>query len=482
MSTTKIFGPPGTGKTTYLLDVVEDAINAGVAPERIAYVAFTKKAAEEAAARAMQRFNLSREQLPYFRTLHSIAFRSIGARRDDIMHESQYKELGYELGFKFTSVDDTSFVASGTSLGDKVARIESLSRLRSVSLDQQWIDCNYQDVDLSAARQWLAGLLRFKASKGLLDYTDLLEQFKSSLDVDLFILDEAQDLSPLQWSVVHCAAQSAKHTYMAGDDDQCIYDWAGADPEIFIKHPGDAKILPRSFRIPESIQALAEICVLEIRKRQPKIWRPKEAPGRVEYLRYEEGLDLARGTWLLLSRNHHSLLRFEQVAQRQGYAYIKDGRTSIDPATAKAILSWEHWRKGRPIKASEVKNLSKFIAALYGWVPKTDTTIDNAPLPLELRERDWMSVIDIPPRRREYFRSCLANGESLFSTPRITISTIHRAKGGEAENVVLIPDVTQNPWAQMDTDSEKRVLYVALTRAKESLTIISPQSNKFYRI
>jgi len=412
-----------------------------------------------------------------------MCFKTLGVSRDDIMQESHYKELGYELGFSFSDIDSVAFMPAGTTLGDKVARIESLSRLRGADLREQWTDCSYRDVDFSSVRQWDSGLQRFKTTRGMLDYTDLLEQFDTQLEVDLFILDEAQDLSPLQWKVVEKASAGASHVYLAGDDDQCIYDWAGADPSAFINHIGETQILPTSYRIPRKIQEVAESITRNISVRQPKSWNPREAEGSVSHVMYEDSVDLSKGTWLLLARNHMTLQRFETMVQKAGYPYLKEGSHSTNNNTSKAIYTWEAWRKGKAVDGKELRALAHFLPAIEAWQPpKGLVKVADSPVPEALLEKNWMDALVITPKKREYIRACLFNKEDLFAQPRITISTIHRAKGGEAEHVVLIPDITQNPWNQINSDSEQRVLYVAVTRAKESLTIVHPHSNKHYRL
>ena len=70
----RIFGPPGTGKTTTLLNMVDNHLSQGVHPNHIAFLGFTKKAANEAKERAASRFKLDPEKdLFFFRTLHSLA-------------------------------------------------------------------------------------------------------------------------------------------------------------------------------------------------------------------------------------------------------------------------------------------------------------------------------------------------------------------------------------------------------------------------
>ena len=86
---TIILGPPGTGKTTTLLNLVDDFMKAGVDPKRIGYFSFTRKAAHEASTRAADKFKLDvKEDLINFRTLHSLAFRLLGIKKERVMKQA----------------------------------------------------------------------------------------------------------------------------------------------------------------------------------------------------------------------------------------------------------------------------------------------------------------------------------------------------------------------------------------------------------
>ena len=77
-------GPPGTGKTTTLLNEVDKHLK-NTDPNKIGFFSFTQKAAYEARDRAMEKFNFSEDDLPYFRTLHSLAFRRLGIKKEQVI-------------------------------------------------------------------------------------------------------------------------------------------------------------------------------------------------------------------------------------------------------------------------------------------------------------------------------------------------------------------------------------------------------------
>ncbi len=96
----RIFGPPGTGKTTKLLNMVDQALSNGVNPQDIAFLAFTRKAAAEAKERAAKRFDLDPDtDLFYFRTLHSLTYKMLNLKEKDLMRGHSSKSSANALGF-----------------------------------------------------------------------------------------------------------------------------------------------------------------------------------------------------------------------------------------------------------------------------------------------------------------------------------------------------------------------------------------------
>lgn len=478
-----ILGPPGTGKTTTLLKIVEDALSRGVPPERIAYLAFTRKAANEAKDRAMEQFGFDEARFPYFRTLHSLAFRQLGLQRDEVMTNAHYRKLGKALGVEFKGIyDENLALHTGDGLGDKCSRVESLARVGLRSIEQQYNMESVNELSLHAVNQYDASLRKYKKENGLLDFTDMLEQYTTPLPVDICIFDEAQDLSSLQYKMAICASSEAQEVYVAGDDDQAIFGWAGADVSKFLSLKGDRLILPQSFRVPRSVHKVALDIVGRIKHRYVKPWSPKLEQGRVEHIADEQQIDFSgEGTWLCMARSRYMLNRLQQVARQQGFSYSYNGKNSLESEETRAIISWENLRRRSGITMHEAKNIVKFFGFNVTLSKKEKYFVTDLGLPEDALQSDWMRMLrGIAPDEREYLRSCLRNGEKFSDKPRITISTIHQSKGGEADNVVLLTDMGRRSWENSHSDEEGRVWYVAATRTRENLFIVRPRGLRHY--
>ena len=480
-----ILGPPGTGKTTTLLKIVEDALARGISPERIAYLAFTRKAANEAKERAMIQFGFDEARFPFFRTLHSLAFKQLGLQRDEVMTNAHYRKLGKALGVEFRGIYDEDLgIHSGDGLGDKCSRVESLARVGLRDIETQYNMTATRDLTLHAVKQYSNSLTSYKNENGLFDFTDMLEKYQTKLPVDICIFDEAQDLSSLQYRMAIIAATDASEVYIAGDDDQAIFGWAGADVNKFLSLEGETSILPQSYRVPRSVHKISLGILSRINRRYVKPWSPKVAEGKVEYISEEQQIDFGgEGTWMCLARSKYMLNRFRQAVRQQGYSYSYNGKNSLESEETRAIISWEKLRTGEDLTPHEVKNLVKFLPFNPKLARREKYKIVDIGLPEAAAEFDWMKILrGIAPDEREYLRSCLRNGEKFSGKPRISISTIHQSKGGEADNVVLLTDMGRLSFENSHSDEENRVWYVAATRTRENLFIVRPRGIRHYVI
>lgn len=495
---TVFYGPPGTGKTTSLLRVVEQE-GSRTDPHKIGFVSFTKKAVREARERAQDKFNLTEDDLPYFRTLHSIAYRACSVRDENMLKQMNYLEFGRLIGADVQNKINPEENALGqTRDGDQMLFTDGLSRCRLQPLHATWGEQfnSTGQVTWPRQKQFSAAWREYKSDRDLWDYTDLLERFKTGKvpKLDVLIVDECQDLSTIQWHVVAELAKHAQRVYLAGDDDQGIYFWAGANVQEFIHIGGKHHVLNHSYRLPRLVHRFSTRILRRIVERHEKPFSARDEDGVLSFDNELSDVRLADGEWLLLARNNYLLRELEDQMIHQGYHYTSKRYDPENDQYVWAVRAWEGLRNGKKISKTRVETIYRLLSSGIGvkrgfknltamnpnYTYDMQTLRDNWGL---LTNAIWHQALDrMPIDKRQYLLRLLERGEKLNQPPRIKLSTIHGAKGGEADNVLLLSDVSYRCWENQQNrpDDEHRTFYVGATRARRMLSVVRPSTRCYY--
>jgi len=508
---TTIFGPPGTGKTTTLINIVKDKIIFGMDPTKIAFMSFSRKAATEAKDRAAGELNLNTDQMVYFRTLHSLAFTWMGLTTRQVFKGSDYNELGKLVGLEFRSnptvgLEDGPLFQIGAG-GDKYMSVIQMARVREVSLEQQFNDTWDNNLHWQQLKILDKAYNDYKKAKDKLDFVDMIEKFiqeGSSPKFDLLIIDEAQDLAPLQWRMVkEVLVPNSKEIYYAGDDDQAIYTWMGVRLDDFLDASENKIVLEKSYRIPNAVHEFSQNLIKKVSVRQLKTWEPTSKDGTITWHRDILDVDLTSGEWLILARTNYIANKVCVRLKEEGYLYWREGTGwSISPNVLNSIELWIKLQKGISISSDQLKSFSKLISREYiskegRKLMSTLSDVNNLRPPdegytlidlkrlcgFDAQDVPWQKVLSVSDQETAYIMSVRRRGEKILTgSPRIRVSTIHKAKGGEADNVAILLDSTKACVESLDQDSEIRTFYVGITRAKKTLHLIESTTKHRFEI
>jgi len=497
-----IFGPPGTGKTTHLLRIVEKELRENkVNPNKIAYLAFTNQAADEALSRAISQLNYNTKDFMNFRTLHSLAYRELHLKEDNIMSDNDYNFLSNKLQIKLSN-PNKNVKAYGTSFPDDVfMQVIDGAKVRGLTTENFFNDPSIGHLPggILKLKYIDEALIKYKRARNKYDMTDMIVDFNQKHydtmpNFDVVIIDEAQDLSWLQWKMVERVVTNAKRVYVAGDDDQAIYRWAGARPEYLMNMEGTRTILNESYRLSKLIHAKANNLIKRVRDRVDKEWTARDENGQVNIYPVEQLQKMKEGNWLILARDRYRLDTLEEDLRIYGYYFARGDRTSINKRVQDAVLAWEDVRKGKSLNIKRVKSFYNYIKTGTGVAKEHkamknvdkeklftfDTLTADYGLKVD-KELPWFKALEnIEPQKKTYVRMCLRRKENIRREPRIKLSTIHGSKGGEADNVMLLTDLSRKTDAEYwrKRDEERRVFYVGMTRARNTLNIVRSQSDR----
>tara|TARA_Y100001937_G_scaffold2501_1_gene3157 strand:- start:199 stop:1869 length:1671 start_codon:yes stop_codon:yes gene_type:complete len=537
-----VIGPPGTGKTTFLKNKVKEFLDLGTPPTEIAYLSFTVKAAEEIRDRIMGIDTSSGEKVgdnvkkmfPFFCTLHSLCYKQLRLRSDDIMDEDDYESLsnttkrtyvnkmkkgnGLDIAMPTPKSEYQDIInLAYAKYPDNEDKITEILKYRKVN------DEGARDI----IRQMHEDLTEYKKENRKLEYHDYFINFLKEEKVPklkYLLIDEAQDLSAHQWQVVDKIQREsgAIETYVAGDDDQAIFRWAGADIENFIdmanQTSGNEIIqLQQSYRIPLSVHSLATKLAHNISRRVQKEYLPRQDAGAVKVLNIRPlGKYLQDGDWLILCRTHAVVQEVVKSLVANGCFFKLYGKNFIKYEYIKAIKCWTQLCRGEKVIGADVVVLYQHMDSTRINRPhgnfkgepsdmfnmeilcqhfglkrfiefKTqDDSGDKVVIQKDVSEVMWYDMLNGKAIRKQeaYLRNILESGFKLDQDPKIEVSTMHASKGGERQKVMLISDLSYGPYnasvqSQEGRDDEARVFYVAATRAKEELHLIRQTSGQY---
>jgi hypothetical protein len=265
-------------------------------------------------------------------------------------------QAGIEI--KVANEDDVDLAKADNPILNEI----NLARIRGVDLREHYNQCGL-DIEWHHFEFVERSYRHYKRSKELLDFTDLLEmivvQPERLPSLEVLIVDEAQDLSRLQWQLVESLAKKSKRVFLAGDDDQAVFTWAGADVKSFLSFEGQITVLDQSYRVPSIVHKLANKVVEQIKERQEKEWKPRDYEGAVmTYYRFED-VPIDDGQWLIMGSTNYLLNPIHEWLRASGILFERSGVPSLSLTLLKAVQAWERLRKGEFLYGDEIRNVYK---------------------------------------------------------------------------------------------------------------------------
>jgi len=513
--TIKFYGPPGTGKTNTLVqEILTKHLAEGILPQDIAFISFTNKAVNTAIDRVLKTFpQYSMKDFQRFKTLHKYCNKYFTQE----VFDPQRCMIDFALESKIikssdSRLDDDSFVYKDWSL-----HIYDKARNMMQPVEEVYRNETYKRESLHLLLRKIDAYNAYKTEGDTkyMDFTDMIERSIDEVNfppLEVLILDEAQDFTPLQWSVVYKMAQNANKVYLAGDDDQAIYRWNGSDHRYFTKYfPGEKRVLSQTRRFGKEIYKFSQVIRKSIIDSEEKEYLPNpDIKDSVKAYRsfFDIDFDDYKGSWYLLGRISATVNELRMMAKNKGLYFMDNkGNKSFTNNKWKAIKTWKRLCNGEKINKEEAQNFYKYTRYLAKELYRKKEFWDEQDkfneysfedlkawcgltIKDELIGQEWFHVLkrNITPTEVTYINILLEKyGEDQLSKePNMIIDTVHSVKGGEADNVLVYfkadyASQYQNKTVQEKMD-EKRVVYVAVTRAKCSLHLLSSDHKYNYPI
>ncbi|MCL1981592.1 MAG: UvrD-helicase domain-containing protein, partial [Clostridiales bacterium] len=342
----------GSGKTSTMTHriawLVQDEC---VDPYNILAVTFTNKAAKEMRDRVENLLGGSVNM--WISTFHSAALRllrmhseTIGYRSDFVVYDPSDQKAVIKNCVKARNLDEKKFTPA--------YMLAIISDCKEKDIDaQSYLKVNGDDFKSKRIYELYSDYEATLRKNNAMDFDDLLLNAVKLFEKDEEILrkyqkrfkyimvDEYQDTNYIQYRFVKLLAEAHNNICVVGDDDQCIYQWRGADIKNILEFEKDFKNtkvvkLEQNYRSYGNILAAAHSVIEKNKKRKgKKLWTGKEAGEKITYRRADDEKEEARYVAGEIERLHSNELKYADFAIL--YRVNAQSRTFEDALSAKEI-------------------------------------------------------------------------------------------------------------------------------------------------
>ena len=451
-------------------------------PEELAFVTFTRKGAEEGLRRVCSKLMFEPEDLPYFRTLHSLTFHALNLKGTQMFGRLDQRKFNKEFGYNVNRCEvDTGKVApTRDSLYLDFYDMERSGALTSKQLAEA-------DIEKAYYNQIVRNYEAYKAREEKVDFFDCLIKYVENgeaLPVKVAMIDEAQDITALQWKVIDKAFRKAEKIIIAGDDKQSIYAYSGARPDFLIQLSKQFPVehLSKSYRIPYSVYKLSVAITNFIGEKTEQKAEPRmeNGEGMIMQLNGLERIlnfldescikdDPDKTAWYILARNNCFLEEPKKVLEEALIPYWTAEGFFMGGEIMKRLKDYENFKMEGYRDPKKKEDFQRKFGIEDFTQPFTETNLFT-----EGRKWVYASYIE------KYGLKKLE--EMCKWNPQVLVSTIHHVKGGECQNCAIMLDTTRKTKGNVfeNIDEELRILYVGVTRAKENLFLIDSKNGEGY--
>ena len=560
MKKIRIAGPPGTGKTRRLVEIFYDCIQQYSATE-IIVTSHTNTAADEIRKRILDTKNIQEYQKEKGKDIFRLVRESRKTLDDTIttMHKCFMARIPEKKGKAVVfNIDDYNNLKIQYPLFDAYTgskEFHSLDMLiarhpffkfHSTARDNGFDTVKYYWTlsfeEKSKCKYTITELLRlekdynnFKGNIRLnqraertLDFQDMIEHFTNSdeiksedLGIKILMVDEAQDSSVIQRAAEKKMATAVEYFYKAGDPDQSIFGFAGADPHEFhieFAHPEEE--LKQGFRCPRVINEYCKEIIRPLWEHYNyagggRVWAPREENGQVvegekfEMMSLEQDPHLAELSKRLKQTNETFAFTYRGNEPKEAIRYLtklgvpfkiadKHSRFQFKYPTADIKNQREFLkliREKKKLTAASIKRILKntlpeYIGKNYSeenlekivgsydieWLIKHQflnpivKKSDDFQNIKKLSKISYISTIEM----KNFIRRVVEYDPvgDLEKTPRIFLENIHTIKGKEFDNCIV--DLTIQ--REEHDFTKRRIKYVACSRARKTLWLIKSKN------